>query len=71
MKRTKSFDAVGFMRMRRDRMSQDMKDMTPKQQIEYIRKLSGLPGGKRRASATSRSRGLTKDKRSRATVTVG
>ena len=54
-------------------MSQDMKGMTPKQQIEYIRKLSGLPGGKKRASATStsHSRGPAKDKRSRATVTVG
>jgi len=51
MKRTKSFDAVGFMRSVRDRMSQEMIGMTSRQQIEYIEKQSGL---KRRKSKSAK-----------------
>ena len=36
--KTKSFDAVKMMRMIRDRMSEEMKGMTPSQQIDYIRR---------------------------------
>jgi hypothetical protein len=65
MKRTKSFDAVGFMRTVRDRMSQEMKGMSARQQIEYIEKQSGLkraakdvrarPGRRARSSRPRRS----------------
>jgi hypothetical protein len=64
-KRTKSFDAVGFMRTVRDCMSQEMKGMTSRQQIEYIEKQSGLkrpakgvearPGRRARSSRPRRS----------------
>jgi len=41
MKKSKRFDAVRLMREIRDRMSQEMRGMTPREQIEYIRKKSG------------------------------
>jgi hypothetical protein len=41
MKKTKSFDAVRVMRAIRDRMSREMRGMTPAEQIEYIRKAAG------------------------------
>ncbi len=43
MKKDKSFDAVKMMRAIRDRMSEEMKGMTPREQIEYIEKKSELP----------------------------
>jgi hypothetical protein len=38
MKTLKDFDAVKMMREIRDKMSQDMKDMTIQEQVEYIDK---------------------------------
>jgi hypothetical protein len=70
MKKTKSFDAVGFMRSRRDRMGREMKGLTPRQQIEYIRRVSGLHGRRVGASSASRHRGMTGVKRGRATVSA-
>ena len=43
MKKTKSFDAVRVMRAIRDRMSREMRGMTPAEQIEYIRRAAGPP----------------------------
>jgi hypothetical protein len=42
MKKAKSFDAVKLMRKIRDQMSEELKGMEPKEQIEYIEKKSGL-----------------------------
>jgi hypothetical protein len=42
MKKDKAFDAVQTMRAIRDRMSEEMKGMSPREQIEYIEKKSGL-----------------------------
>jgi len=42
MKKDKPFDAVKLMRRIRDQMSEEIKGMTPKEQIEYIEKRSGL-----------------------------
>lgn len=42
MKKDKTFDAVKMMREIRDRMSEEIKGMTPKEQIEYIEKKSGF-----------------------------
>ena len=36
MKKDKTFDSVKIMREIRDKMSQEMKGMTPKQQIEFV-----------------------------------
>ncbi len=36
MKKVKTFDAVQFQRDARDKLYQEIKDMTPSQQIEYI-----------------------------------
>jgi hypothetical protein len=38
----KIIDAVKLMREIRDRMSAQIKDMSPAEQIEYIEKLSGI-----------------------------
>lgn len=46
----KTFDAVKVMRGIRDRMSEEMRGMTPKEQIEYIEKKSGLRGKGRKRS---------------------
>ena len=40
MKTLKDFDAVKMMREIRDKMSQEMKDMTIQEQVEYINKKS-------------------------------
>lgn len=42
MKKDKGFNAVKMMRKIRDQMSKEIKGMTPKEQIEYIEKKSGL-----------------------------
>ncbi len=42
MKKDKGIDAVKMMRAIRDRMSEEMKVMSPREQIEYIEKKSGL-----------------------------
>ena len=33
-----TFDAVAFMRKRRDEISEEIKGMTPQQEIEYFKK---------------------------------
>ena len=38
VKTEKEFDAVNYMRQERDRISREIKGMTPEQQIEYFRK---------------------------------
>lgn len=55
MKKDNIFDAVKMMRDIRDRMSEEMKGMTPKQQIEYIERKSGFrrEGKKRTATASN------------------
>jgi hypothetical protein len=40
VKTEKEFDAVKFVRQQRGRIYQEIKDMTPAQQIEYLRKKS-------------------------------
>ncbi|MDI6777166.1 MAG: hypothetical protein QMD03_08020 [Syntrophales bacterium] len=56
MKKDNIFDAVKMMRDIRDRMSEEMKGMTPKQQIEYIERKSGLRReGKKRTVTASNS----------------
>ena len=42
MKKQKTFDAVGFMREVRDRMSEEMRGMSPRERIDYIRRKSGI-----------------------------
>lgn len=42
IKKGSSFDAVKMMRVIRDRMSEEMKGMSPREQIEYIEKKSGF-----------------------------
>jgi hypothetical protein len=42
MKKARNYDAVAIMRTIRDRMSTEMKGMTPRQRIEYIRRKSGV-----------------------------
>ena len=42
MKTKQKSNAVDLMRTLRDRMSEEMKGMTPRQQIEYMEKKSGL-----------------------------
>lgn len=37
-KTKKTFDAVAFMRKRRDEISKDIEGMTPQQEIEYFKK---------------------------------
>lgn len=37
-KTNKTFDAVAFMRKRREEISEEIKGMTPEQEIEYFRK---------------------------------
>lgn len=49
MKKDKGFNAVKMMRKIRDQMSKEIKGMTPKEQIEYIEKRSGLQREKNRA----------------------
>ncbi len=42
-KTKKTFDAVAFMRKRRDEISKEIDGMTPQQEIEYFKKnASGL-----------------------------
>jgi len=38
IKKEKTFDAVGFMRKRRDEISKEIEGMTPQQEIEYFKK---------------------------------
>ena len=40
MKGDKQFDAVKFVRQQRNRIYQEIKEMTPDEQIEYFRKKS-------------------------------
>ena len=40
VKTEKKFDAVKYMRQERDRISAEIKDLTPEQRIEYFRKKS-------------------------------
>jgi hypothetical protein len=47
MKKREHFDAVGFMRAVRDRMSKEISGMTAQQQTTYIRKMSGVSLRKR------------------------
>lgn len=42
MKKHKTLDAVKMMRTIRDRMSEEMKGMSRREQIEYIEKKSGF-----------------------------
>ena len=37
-KTKKTFDAVEFMRRRREKISKDIEGMTPKEEIEYFKK---------------------------------
>jgi hypothetical protein len=37
-KTEKAFDAVAFMRKRREEISEEIKGMTPEQEIEYFKK---------------------------------
>ena len=37
-RKKKSFDAVAFMRKRREEISKDFNGMTPQQEIEYFKK---------------------------------
>ena len=37
-KQKKTFDAVDFMRRRRDEISKEIEEMTPKAEIEYFKK---------------------------------
>jgi hypothetical protein len=55
MKKREHFDAVGFMRAVRDRMSKEISGMTPQQQIRYIRRKSASIAGKRVPSTSGRS----------------
>jgi len=55
MKKRKPFDAVGFMRAVRDRMSKEMRGMTSQQQISYIRGKSASIADKRVPSTSGRS----------------
>lgn len=55
MKKHEPFDAVGFMRAARDRMSKKLRGMTPQQQISYIRKKSAGIADKRVPSTSGRS----------------
>ena len=57
----KSFDAVGFMREARDRMSKEMSGMTPQEQIDYIRSKSAALAGKH-GSATPAEPAIVSDK---------
>ena len=38
VKTKKTFDAVAFMRRRREEISKEIEGMTPKQEIEYFKK---------------------------------
>ncbi len=42
MSKDKTFDAVKIMRAIRDRTSEEMKGMSPREQIEYIENKSGF-----------------------------
>lgn len=37
-KKDKTFDAVAFMRKRREEISREIEGMTPKEEIEYFKK---------------------------------
>ena len=51
MKKARNYDSVAVMRTIRDRMSAEMKGMTPRQRIEYIRRKSGVMPKKSRSPA--------------------
>ena len=55
MKRAKTYDAVAIMRAIRDRMSAEMKGMTSRQRIEYIRRKSEVTPRKGRSPAHTRA----------------
>ena len=52
MKTKQKNNAVELMRTLRDRMSEEMKGMTPRQQIEYMEKKSGLKRKERDDAST-------------------
>jgi hypothetical protein len=56
MKQGKAFDAVKVMREIRDRMSEEMKGMTPREQIEYIERMAALQKRDRKLAAAQASR---------------
>ena len=51
MTKSRPFDAVGFMRAARDRMSKEMSGMTPQEQIDYIRRKSAALAGEHEHAA--------------------
>jgi len=53
-KKPESFDAVGFMRSVRDRMSKETSGMTPQEQTNYIRRKSAALAGKREPATSGR-----------------
>jgi len=38
IKSKKTFDSVGFMRLRREQISKDIEGMSPKEEIKYFKK---------------------------------
>lgn len=52
MKKDRTFDAVRMMRAIRDRMSEEMKGMTPREQIEYIERMAAPRKGEKKLAAT-------------------
>ncbi len=57
MRRDKTFDAVGMMRDIRDRMSADLKGMTPAEQNDRMDKTSGLRERPKKRAATASGNG--------------
>lgn len=47
LKIQKTFDAVAFMRKRRDEISKEIEGMTPQQEIEYFKKNAAKLGFKK------------------------
>jgi hypothetical protein len=52
MKKDKTFDAVKMMRAIRDRMSEEMKGMTPREQLEYIERITAPRKGEKKLATT-------------------
>jgi hypothetical protein len=52
MKKDKTFDAVKMMRAIRDRMSEEVKGMTPREQIEYIERIAAPRKREKKFAAT-------------------
>jgi hypothetical protein len=58
MKTNQENNAVQIMRTLRDRMSEEMRGMTPKQQIAYIEEKSGLKLDEHKEPSVDTSTGL-------------